>query len=263
MFPHTILDNHRYCPYGNTILSTQFGPKPKRAILCPSSANILDLLLIKFGLPMSFTSGGIFGFSVSSIFLAFRCVCASLNSFVSVIILISTKPKVSRINAGGIVASVKHKSAFWYWTMIKGIGQAMSQKFLSGNTDPSVSFFNPIASPYPTRRSHMWHNRPVLINFRPKSIFYGYPCCNDGTCSTSLTLHQMITTINTGPFLSWHFSLQIKIPLTLVRRYCLGNAESQRDLLKVYDYLAKKTNDRPCTTLPKRLHYNTFVLTLQ
>lgn len=45
-------------------------------------------------------------------------------------------------------------------------------------------------------------------------------------------------------YLSFHSVSQIKIPPTLARRYCSGNAESQRDSLKVYDYLAKNTKRR-------------------
>lgn len=62
----------------------------------------------------------------------------------------------------------------------------------------------------------------------------------------------------------FHFAYhKQRIPPTLARRYCSGNAESQRDSLKVYGYWDKKTNDRPCTTLPEHRHYSTNGLICQ
>lgn len=147
------------------------------------------------------------------------------------IVGICPKPKVSRINARRVVsigAIVAYKQAIGNRAMMKLKRKTMRPCFFSEETKATIPTWPPVSFPNPAL---FW---ATFLHLFPKSLF--------------------------SEFLIIHLVSQIKTPPTLARRHCLGDTESQRGLLQVYDYMAKKTNDRPVTVSPKHRYYSTFEL---
>lgn len=99
-----------------------------------------------------------------------------------------------------------------------------------------------------------WVATPLAGALVPANLAIVIVAIGSGFVFMELVKRLNFLTFRTG----FHTISQTKTPPTLARRHCLGDTESQRGSLKVYDCLPEKTNDRPVTVSPKQSNYTRF-----
>lgn len=115
------------------------------------------------------------------------------------IILMSTKPKVSRINTGGIISGrtiVTNNHTFWNWPIVNLVRKTVRSGFFSTKTESTIAALRFITCPNPTPA------RRILVYSFPKTQFLKLLIC--------------------------HISSQIKAPLAAICPCCHALSKRQR-----------------------------------
>lgn len=91
--------------------------------------------------------GGQFGIAIS---FSFWMKCSSLMFLILIIVILSSKKEMSRINARRSVASMKHIHSIWNLAFIYLIGNSMGCNHLFIKPEKTITKFMTCSNPYPT-----------------------------------------------------------------------------------------------------------------